>query len=153
MRAILSIALGSAATLSQCLIGQAPVARWGPTLLPDPWINTTVLNIDGAGNTISKIEQCEVRSVGNGNYRIAAAVHLLDLSTNQPTADSTLITGNLNLSVSPPVWTPNLDVAALSLPGTSVDEYQLSISADGLTAVWDRYDPLPPNTFCCQRSS
>jgi hypothetical protein len=153
MRAILLIAIGSAATLSQCLIGQATVARWGPTLLPDPWINTGVINVDGAGNTIVKIEQCEVRSVGLGNYRIAAAVHTLDLATNQPTADTSLITGNLNLGVSPPVWTPNNDAAALSLPGTSVDEYQLSISVDGLTAVWDRYAALAPNTFCCRRSS
>jgi hypothetical protein len=153
MRVILPIALGSAATLSQCLIGQAPVARWGPLPLPDPWVNTSIINVDGNGATITKIQQCEVRSVGGGNYRIAATVQLLDPATNQTTPDSTLITGNLNLSVSPPVWTPNLDVAALSRPGTSVDEYQLSISADGLTAVWDRYDPQPPNTFCCRRSS
>jgi len=152
MRAIFLIALGSAATISQGLIGQAPVARWSPLQLPDPFINTSIINVDGAGTTISTIQQCEVRSVGGGNYRIAATVQLLDTSTNQPSNDFTLITGNLNLGVSPPVWTPNLDVAALALPGTR-DEYQLSLSSNGLIAVWDRYGATPPNTFCCTRGS
>src|SRR5262245_47479105 len=110
MRAILPIALGSAATISQCLVGQAPVARWSPLQLPDPFINTSILNVDGNGNTVSTIQQCEVRSLGGGIYRIAATVQLLDTSTNQPSTDFTLITGNLNLAVSPPVWSPNLDV-------------------------------------------
>src|SRR5262245_41799668 len=152
MQAIPLIALASAATLSQCLIGQAPVARWGPLLLPDPFINTTVINVDGNGTPVSKIQQCEVRSLGGGLYRIAAAVQLLDPSTSQPTSDSTLITGTLVLSSSPPAWFPNNDVVALSVTGTTIDEYQLSISSNGLIAVWDRYGTAP-NSFCCTRAS
>jgi hypothetical protein len=146
-------AVGTAVAFSTCLMGQAPVFRVGSLQSPDPWVNTTVVNNDGNGRTIVKIEQCEVRSVGSGVYQIAAAVHFLDPATSLPTADTTLITGLLILTVNPPLWIPNQDVAALSVAGTTVDEYQFSLSADGLTAVWDRYGPAAPNTFCCRRSS
>jgi len=86
-------------------------------------------------------------------------VQFLDPVTNTTVPEASLLTGNLNLGVSPPVWTPNQDVAAFNLTGTTVDEYQLSISQDGLTAVWDRYQATTypnnatGNSFCCRRAS
>jgi len=149
----------TATALSLQLVCQTPlpgpVARTGPLTIPDPAVNTTVISNDGVGNTITKIQQCELRSIGGGLYRVAATVNFA-----LAPATVSLITGTLNLSVATPVWTPNQDVAAFNQTGAGVDEYQLSISTSGLIAVWDRYvlttypnSGAAANTFCCTRAS
>jgi hypothetical protein len=144
-----------AASLALPVLAQGPVARIGALQLPDPFVNTTTINNDGVGNTIVKFQQCEVRSLGAGLYRICATVHFAATP-----ATCSLITGTLDMTVSPPVWAPSQDVAAFNQTGTGVDEYQLSMSQDGLNAVWDRYVATTyPNsgaaayTFVCHRNS
>lgn len=135
------------ATLSMAAAAaaQAPpavISAWNAgTQGNNPIVNTTRINVDEAGNTITKIEQFEARHLGGGLYRCAATVVISIGGTAQP--DTKLVSGTLNLAVTPPVWAANSDVVAFNQAGTSPDEFQLSISQDGLTAVWDRY---PANT-------
>jgi hypothetical protein len=154
-----SAALATAvAALNLC--AQGPVNIIAPASSPDPVVNTTVITDDGAGHLVSKIQQCEVRSIGAGQYRVAASVQFWDPTHTSTLSETNLITGTLVLVTSPPIWAPNQDVAALNQTSTTVDEYQLSISSDGLNAVWDSYVPRTyPNsgaastTFCCHRAS
>jgi hypothetical protein len=159
MRSFSTITVLTAVSLSVQLAAQvalpAPVARFGPEVLPDPYVNTTIINNDGIGGTITALQQCEVRSIGGGLYRVAATATLAATPT-----ESTLVTGTLVLTGAVPVWIPNQDVAAFNMVGNTVDEYQLSISEDGLTAVWDRYvatsypnSGAAANSFCCRRAS
>src|SRR5262252_8230012 len=140
MRTFASVGVAVTAALGPSLHAQAPVARLGPLTNPDPFVNTSIITNDGAGGTVAKIQQCELRSIGGGRYRIAATVNLIDPVTSTALAETSMITGTLDLSVTPPTWAPNQDVAALNQTGTGrADEYQLSLSSDALTAVWDRY--------------
>jgi hypothetical protein len=145
----------AAASIAMPLASQANVARIGPLTVPDPLVNTAVIsafvNVAGVAAPVRALQQCELRSLGGGLYRVAA--------TEGPIgADLSLITGTLNLGVFPPLWTPNADVNAFNASGIN-DEYQLSISQDGRTAVWDVYPPARtyPNgatgtTFVCYRT-
>jgi hypothetical protein len=160
MRLFVLIGAVVTAASSLPLYGQAPVARLGTLMIPDPAINTGIISSDGAGGVVAKIQQCEVRSIGGGIYRIAATVNLRDPLTGTAFRETELITGSLDLTVSPPVWLPKQDVAALNQAATMTDEYQVSMSSDGLTVVWDRYvattfpnTGLPSQTFCCHRAS
>jgi hypothetical protein len=128
-------------SLSAALAAQAPVGVVSPwssaTPGNNPIVNTTVINLDEAGNPILEIDQFEARHIGGGIYRCAATIGISIGGTAQP--DLKLITGSLNLSGATPVWTPNADVVAFNQAGSGADEFQISLSSDGLTAVWDRY--------------
>lgn len=124
-------------SLSAAVAAQAPVGVVSPwssaTPGNNPIVNTTVVNLDEVGNVIVGIDQFEARHIGGGIYRCAATIEITGAT------DTKLIIGSLNLSGAAPVWTPSADAAALNQAGTGADEFQLSLSADGLTAVWDRY--------------
>jgi hypothetical protein len=121
---------------SAVLTSQAPVGIVTPWSAPgnNPFVNTTIINSDGAGGIVSDIDQFELRHSGAGTYRVECTLRVVGQT------DSKLQAGSLNMAVSPPVWTPNQHLAALNMANAAVDEYQCSMSANGLVLVWDNYN-------------
>ena len=151
------VALG-APTLSQ---SPSPMAEVSP-IAPDPYIDPAVITGDTLGNVVERIHQCEMRHIGNGVYRIAATVRYFDSTMTAPNPYSNLLIGQLDLTGAAPVWTPSPDFNALDMPGGAINQYQLSVSLDGLCCVWDNYGgttyntptgPQTGSTFVCARAN
>lgn len=116
-----------------------------------------VITTDGSGATISVIAQLELRPMGSsGQYRVTGAALLMGNPRPQ------LFDGTLDLSVTPPAWSPGSSVQQLNVANKV--HFQLSMSPDGLVAVWDVYNgvtsadypALPPGShyaFVCARPS
>ncbi len=142
----LSIGVLAAAASAQAVITPAAINN-------NPNLGIAVINRDANNTTITAIEQYELRPQGGGMYRCVVTAILGG-------ADSSLVSGTLNWNTNPPVWTPNADLAALNVAGTSTDEFQGSMSLDGLVVVWDNYVgttypnvPVNATTFICKRAS
>lgn len=144
----LSLSLLAAGLSAQAVI-TAAVPNNNPNLGPN------VINQDAQSppNTIAAIEQFELRHIGGGLYRtVVTAVFTGGV-------DSSLVSGTINYNTNPPTWTPNNDVFALNTTAGATDEFQGSMSADGLVIVWDNYQGTSyPNTvnttsFVCRRAS
>lgn len=125
-----------------------------------PTVNSSMfgpatISTDFLNNSIQRIEQIEMRHLGAGVYRTVVTAVVVG------STDTKLVAGLLNLLSNPPTWTPTDDLEALNVANTATDEFQGSISADGLTVVWDNYNPATsyPNTggagtsFICRRAS
>jgi hypothetical protein len=133
--------------------GLAAQAIITPTV-NDPNFGATIISTDFGSNSIQRIEQIEMRHLGSGVYRTVVTAKLAI------SPDTKLVAGFLNLSTNPPTWVPTDDLEALNVNGTATDEFQGSLSADGLTVVWDNYVATSyPNTggtgtsFICRRAS
>lgn len=120
----------------------------------NPNLGAGVINVDSNSNTIVAIEQIEMRHVGGGSFQTVVTAALLGA------ADSKLVAGLLIMSVNPPMWLPNADLEGLNVAGAQTDEFQGSMTADGLVVVWDNYVgftypnmPASAQTFICQRAS
>lgn len=118
---------------------------------------------DASGNLIGSIEQIELRHIAAGVYRV-----VLTVLFNPPLGgvnDAHLVAGTADLTIpaSPGPgadWVPDTTVAALNTQGTSTDEFQGSLSSDGLVFVWDNYTgatypnvPVNATSFIAKRPS
>lgn len=147
---LLSVSALGAAALAQTSPGViTPLVPYNANDLGAAVINSTVVS----GEIINVLEQLELRSLGGGVYRCTVTA-----ITNQG-GGSKLVTGLLNLATTPPGWTPLNDLELLNTPGASTDEFQCSISQDGLICVWDNYlgytypNTVLGSTFICRRTS
>jgi hypothetical protein len=145
IRTILSCAAIAAAASAQAII--TPGAA-------DPNFGPATITTDFNNNLIQTIDQIEMRSLGGGTYRTIVTAEMVGQ------ADSKLVSGLLNLSTNPPSWTATNDLELLNVAGTATDEFQGSMSANGLVVVWDNYAgtnypnmPAPAQTFVCRRAS
>lgn len=145
IRTILSGAALAAAASAQAIITAGAA---------DPTFGPATITNDFANNLIQTIDQIELRSLGGGVYRTIVTAEMV----GQP--DSKLVSGLLNLSTSPATWTPTNDLDALNVTGSATDEFQGSMSQNGLVVVWDNYTgttypnmPAPSQTFICRRTS
>jgi hypothetical protein len=116
----------------------------------DPNFGPAVIATDSNGGFVQSINQIEMRHVGSGVYRTVVTAIMVGQT------DSKLICGLLNLTTNPPTWTPQNDLELINLPGTATDEFQGSMSLDGLRVVWDNYATATyPNatgqSLCCTR--
>lgn len=143
-------------------IGQSPIAKIPPGAQLDPLFNSTIVNTNFAGHTIGKIHSAELKHVGGGIYRAALCVQAIDPVTFATNTWTDLLTGLLDLSQSTPVWTPDNNMALVNLPGTTISQFQLSLSDDGLVASWDSYTVVSyttsaglqsGQTFVCKRAN
>lgn len=138
---------------------QGPTTAFGPLAL-DPRTSPAII-ATGAPPALQQVlvvPQIELRPIGaTGRYRVAC-VAVLAASGGRPR----LLTGTLDLGVSPPVWTPNADVEKLNVISVPNSAFQLTMSDDGLVVMWDNYRaagvtysnvPVAANTFVCKRAS
>lgn len=138
---LLSVAVVGAVATAQGII--TPTAA-------DPNFGTAVITQDVNGVFIQTINQIEMRHIGSGVYRTVVTAAMVGGT------DTKLIAGLLNLTTNPPTWTATNDLELLNLAATATDEFQGSMSADGLRVVWDNYGTgIYPNgsgtTLCCTR--
>lgn len=138
------------AALAAAVSAQGVIRATGP----DNDFGTLVISRDVNNTLINYIEQIEMRHVSGGRYQTVVTATMVG------SADSKLIAGTLDRSTNPPTWTPNGDLEPLMRAGTATDEFQGSMSADGLVVVWDNYAAQtypnsggPSNTFVCRRAS
>lgn len=118
----------------------------------DPNFGAGVISTDVNAVTISRIEQIELRHVGSGVYRTIVTAQMVG------STDTKLVAGFLNLTTNPPTWTPTNDLELLNLANTATDEFQGSMSQNGLLVTWDNYRTgTYPNgsgtTLCCTRTN
>ena len=120
----------------------------------DPNFGATIITVDSANNTIQRIEQIELRHMGSGLYRTVVTAQVVGAT------DTKLVAGLLGLASSPPTWIPTNDLDLLNVQNTATDEFQGSMSADGLTVVWDNYNAAttypnagPAQSFICHRAN
>lgn len=146
--------------VSLLLGASAPAQGLITPLGPDPEVDPTVINLGPIGQTVSRIDQIAMlpSSPASSSYYVCCTVWYGSTPT-----DTSLLTGTLDLGVTPPVWTPDNSVASLNMAATVTrqDEFALTMSTDRLVIVWDNYAgaTYPPNvtttayTFVCTRSS
>lgn len=142
------VSLGATAMLS----GQGVIHPVTANNLPE--LGVATISQDASGQPIAAIGQYELRPIGSGRYRTVVTVQV------QGSPDSELVAGTLDLTSSPPTWLPNHDLDALNQANPQPDEYQGSMSADGLALVWDNREgatypavPVAHYSFVCRRSS
>lgn len=140
----LSLAVGAS------LAAQGQIVPLAPNNAPELGAGT-INSSTVSGEIVQSIDQIELRSLGGGAYRCTATAEMVGQN------DSKIITGTLILSGTP-TWIPSNDVEALNVAGTATDEFQGSISLDGLTYVWDNYQgatypSATGTTFICHRLS
>jgi hypothetical protein len=143
-----TLSLAVAASLSaQGNIGAPFASNNAPTFGAGVLASTVV-----GGEVVQSIDQIELRSLGGATYRCTFTAEIVGQN------DSKMVSGLLVLA-GPPLWLPNNDVESLNTVATATDEFQCSISPDGLTCVWDNYAGTTyPNSglstsFICNRNS
>ena len=145
------VALGFALPLS----AQGLITPLGP----DPTVGLSRIATNFAGLAVQRIDQIELQPDIPGGvagvYRVCCTVSISGFP------DTDLLTGFLDLRLAPPVWTPTNEVDQLStangtMPTQIQDDFQLSMSPDGLVVTWDNYRTGPVAgffTFVCRRAS